>query len=1084
MKVKLTPRDIRSLCGQSAQRKGEALVRAGKVTVTLREMDDQREVYEASVRETGSLRLTVELRADGSVKADCACSLHFTHDQYCKHVAAALQQLLTIRERIDDPAEAEAPPQTAEEAGLVNRLLDAFRYEARPASGERARLETRRELAVEFVLAPYMEGSRSGLLGIELRVGEQTRYVVPDIRELLRRYERGEAYDFSRRFTYDPARHCFGIAADAVLRQLLEVRASERLQREAAGALYTGELDDPRTMPLPPAVWPALAARLGDSGTARLRSGARTVPLQWAEALPLRFVFEQTAAGVYRLAAEGIADMIILEAYSLTIAADRLVALPDEGCRRLAEVQTVMRGEAGGEQLRVPAPQLAPFMERVVPGLMQLGEVRIDSSIADRVLQTKLAARVYLDRVRDRLLAGLEFQYGDIVINPLEDREERRGESRILIREGERETHILALMEGAGFARTESGYIMQDEEREFAFLYEIVPLLEREARIYATSAVKERLFVEHPPPRIEVSREERTPWLAFRFRIDDIPEAEIRELTRSLVLKRKYHRLPTGALMPLQTEEMQRIARVLAETGMALPELTQPSFRLPLTRGLRLLASTEEETLRPAAAVRQLLEHLRHPEHLEAAVPESLAPVLRDYQVEGYRWFKTLARYGLGGILADDMGLGKTLQSIAYLVSVLSEIRESGRPALIVAPASLLYNWLSELRRFAPELRAAVVDGSRAERHAKLEASDHDALIVSYPLLRRDIGLYTELAFHTLILDEAQMIKNDSTQSARAVKSLAAMHRFALTGTPIENRLTELWSIMDAVLPGFFPDRQAFGELEPAIVARLARPFLLRRMKREVLAELPEKIETVLVSELLPEQRKQYAALLAQLRYETLKHLDEDDFAKSRIRILAGLTRLRQLCCHPALFLEDYAGGSAKFEQLLEVIEECGRAGRRLLVFSQFTEMLGLIGRELGYRGVPYFYLDGSTPPIERVELCERYNAGERDLFLISLKAGGTGLNLTGADTVVLYDLWWNPAVERQAEDRAHRMGQKRVVQVIRLITHGTIEEKMYELQQKKQALFDEMTTPETGGEAGLTEEDLLQLLDVPQTAR
>ncbi|BFH68241.1 hypothetical protein J27TS7_30900 [Paenibacillus dendritiformis] len=439
---------------------------------------------------------------------------------------------------------------------------------------------------------------------------------------------------------------------------------------------------------------------------------------------------------------------------------------------------------------------------------------------------------------------------------------------------------------------------------------------------------------------------------------------------------------------------------------------------------------------------------------------------------------KTLAHYRFGGILADEMGLGKTIQSIAFVLSALPEIREAGMPALIVSPASLMYNWRNELNRFAPELRVAMADGTKEERSRLVrDASRSDVIITSYPLLRQDIGQMAGTMFHTLILDEAQAFKNYATLTAQAVKAIQARHRFALTGTPVENRLEELWSICDVIYPGLFPGRREFNELSREAVARRVRPFLLRRMKSDVLKELPEKIESLQASQLLPEQKKLYVAYLAELRQETVKHLSTGGFRKNRIKILAGLTRLRQICCHPALFVEGYDGSSAKFEQLLDMIAECRSTGRRMLVFSQFTEMLGLIARELGKQGVPHFYLDGQTPARERVELCARFNRGERDLFLLSLKAGGTGLNLTGADTIILYDLWWNPAVEQQAADRAHRIGQKNVVQVIRLVTQGTIEEKMHELQQKKMNLIQEVLEPTQEGLSAITEEEIRELL-------
>jgi len=350
-------------------------------------------------------------------------------------------------------------------------------------------------------------------------------------------------------------------------------------------------------------------------------------------------------------------------------------------------------------------------------------------------------------------------------------------------------------------------------------------------------------------------------------------------------------------------------------------------------------------------------------------------------------------------------------------------------------------------------------------------------IITSYPLLRRDIKWYEKQTFHSVFFDEAQAFKNPVTQTARAVKRIKADYRFALTGTPVENSPEELWSIFHVVFPELFKGLKEFSNLTRKKIARRVRPFLLRRMKEDVASELPEKLEFVETAELFPEQKKLYAAYLAKLREDTLKHLDRDTIRKNRIKILAGLTRLRQICCHPALFVDGYKGRSTKLEMLLRIIEESKLSGRRVLIFSQFTKMLELIGRNLAMKGLPFFYLDGGTPSEERLEICNRFNEGERDFFLISLKAGGTGLNLTGADTVILYDIWWNPAVEEQAADRAHRIGQKNVVQVIKLITRGTIEEKISELQDKKKHLIDEIIKSDERETSALTEEDILEIL-------
>ena len=344
---------------------------------------------------------------------------------------------------------------------------------------------------------------------------------------------------------------------------------------------------------------------------------------------------------------------------------------------------------------------------------------------------------------------------------------------------------------------------------------------------------------------------------------------------------------------------------------------------------------------------RQLIETLHNPGSLNFKVPDSLDPILREYQKQGFQWLKTLAYYGFGGILADSMGLGKTIQSIAFIVSELDESRKNKLPILIVCPSSLLYNWLSEIGKFAPEVRSLVIEGHREERSKLQEKSTgYDVIITSYPLLRKDIKWFTSQSYATIFFDEAQAFKNPLTQTARAVKMLQANYRFALTGTPVENSLEELWSIFHVVFPELFQGLKEYSNLTRENVARRIRPFLLRRLKEEVLSELPEKIESIERSELNSEQKKLYAAYLAKLRHDTLKHLDKDTIRKNRIKILAGLTRLRQICCHPGLFVDGYNGSSAKFEQLMEIIEEAKLSGRRVLIFSQFTKMLGLIGRE------------------------------------------------------------------------------------------------------------------------------------------
>lgn len=1108
MSVQLSERVIKLLCGDTFYERGEAYYKDGKVT--LADQGPEASSFKAIVMGNHRYEVTIDIDLDGDVEAECSCLAFSTYDKYCQHVAAALLQIHHFQNEYDKPAriypsllhpedrpyydddEAETTHlrnRYAAQAGLeaadtrlANGMLGLFSHRPIRTSGSRSLLDMRTTLEVEISVKLFPYGFRKHMFGIELKVGPKRLYIVQQIREFLEKVDRREPYVFSKHFTYDPAVHSFQQENDAVLARLIQIYRNEKIFRESLSRsiLREAPASGDRMLLVPPSSWDKTLPLLTAAPTVQLLYNNQTFHgiERSDEALPLHFAFDQATSDGYQLDIQGLDQIIIMEDYELVITNGKLIELKPESCTRLMEMKQLL-GTSRKPKIHIAPAQMEPFMERVIPGLMKLGSVGIAESISDRVLQTQLKAKLYLDRVRDRLVAGLEFQYGDIIINPLEGSEKSRGTDRILMRDGEQERLILELMELVPFAKTEGGYFMEDEDSEFEFLHHIIPRLEKLLTVYATSAVKVRIVTKHAAPKVTINVDERTDWLEFKFDMDGIPESEIRNLLKSLEVQRKYHRLPNGSLLPLDGAEFQEIIHFLNEVGLRQSDIQGTEFRIPTARGLHLIGSHENgNAVRLGKSFRRLLENMRNPDNLDFPVPDNLANVLRDYQQYGYQWMKTLAHYHFGGILADDMGLGKTVQAIAFVVSVLPEIRRREQPALIVAPASLAYNWLNELKKFAPEVRAVIADGTKSERSGVLTGdSSADVIITSYPLLRKDIKDYMKQSFHTLILDEAQYFKNHTTQTAQAVKAIDAGYRFALTGTPVENTLEELWSIFGAVFPALFPSKQAFNELSREAVAKRVRPFLLRRLKSDVLKELPDKIESIQASELLPEQKQLYVGFLAKLQQETVKHLNDESFQQNRIRILAGITRLRQLCCHPALFVEDYRGSSAKFEQLLEIIEECQSAGKRLLIFSQFTEMLGLIARELGYRGITHFYLDGQTKASERVELCNRFNDGERDLFLLSLKAGGTGLNLTGADTVILYDLWWNPAVEQQAADRAHRIGQKNVVQVIRLVTQGTVEDKMYELQQKKMNLIDEVIQPGQEALSSLSEKDIREIL-------
>lgn len=1061
MNITLNQKLIKEMCGTVSFKRGDYFYQTNKVTFE-QYLPDR---CQAMVTGEEDFHVTVETGANHEILTNCSCPKLASFTKDCQHIAAVLIAIHEHQQKGTIPMVSNSTNHN-----LTEGLLTLFTDQPVRSSGHQLHFEKRNVLDIEFTCIPVDVGKGRYLFAIEMNLAS---IPVENIRMFLERVSAGQTYSLSSSFTFDPSLHCFQKETDAVLQQLIRVLRDERVYVDKVS-----DTDQHQMLLIPSSSWERLSLLLQKTPRVKLQYEGQTFAgLHISEeSLPLQFDFTKADEKGFQLKVKNLNRMIFLDAYHTVLYEGQIKQLENQDYKRLSDLKKMLDA-SGTNQIPIPQEQISFFLEKVAPGLKKLGKVTIAEIITKQLMNTPLVAKLYLDRVKNRLLAGLEFHYENLIINPLENRDLPAGS--LVIRDVEQEDEILQLMEDSSFAMTDGGYFLHNEELEYEFLTYMVPKLQKFVRIYATTAVRNRISRGNFHPLVRVRfKKERTNWLEFKFEMDGIPEKQIREVLAALEEKRKYYRLPNGSLLSLQTKEFDEIQRFLHSPLIQNKDLTN-GLDLPIEQSIQLLDTVEvSDTFKLEESFRQFLDHLTNPGKLEFEVPRSLDSTLKDYQKQGFKWMKTLAYYGFGGILADDMGLGKTIQSISFIVSVLPEISKHKQPVLVVCPSSLTYNWLSEIRKFAPQLKAVVIDGTKDERSKLLkEGKDVNVMIISYPLLRREISWFEKQFFHTVFFDEAQFFKNPLTQTARAVKKLQANHRFALTGTPVENSVEELWSIFHVVFPELFLGLKEYSKLSRKNIARRIRPFLLRRLKEDVLAELPEKMESLESVELFPEQKKLYAAYLAKLRHDTLKHLDKDTIRKNRIRILAGLTRLRQICCHPGLFVDGYKGNSAKFEQLLQIIEESKLSGRRVLIFSQFTKMLDLIGRALTAKAMPFFYLDGHTPSEERVEICERFNRGERDLFLISLKAGGTGLNLMSADTVILYDTWWNPAVEEQAADRAHRMGQKNVVQVIKLVARGTIEEKMNELQDKKRHLIEEIINSDEKVMSTLTEEDIREIL-------
>ena len=576
------------------------------------------------------------------------------------------------------------------------------------------------------------------------------------------------------------------------------------------------------------------------------------------------------------------------------------------------------------------------------------------------------------------------------------------------------------------------------------FFQEVLPAFAALGELKISESLQDLYQVQKPQVHIS----SKGSLLEIQFDFQDIDQEEIDRAMKALVEKQDYY-ISSSNQVYYFDDQTKRIRQDLEELG--IENLQDGAFRARKSLAYTLShLFKDQDQISFTEEFRNLAHDLTHPEDFPMK-ELNIQAELRDYQKKGIQWLQMLHHYGFGGILADDMGLGKTLQTIAFLSSQV----QADTSVLILAPSGLIYNWADEFQKFAPDLDVAVVHGLKSHRESIL-AENHQIYVTSYATFRQDSDIYRDLSFDFLFLDEAQVMKNAQTKIAQSLRQFVVPSVFALSGTPIENHLGELWSIFQIVLPGLLPTKKDFMKLPAERVAQFIKPFVMRRKKEDVLTELPDLIEVVYKNELDDQQKAIYLAQLQQMQ-EHLGQVSDLEFQRNRVEILTGLMRLRQICDTPALFMEDYQGESGKLDSLRYLLTQIAEGGHRVLIFSQFRGMLDRIEQELPELGLTSFKITGSTPSQERQEMTKAFNQGERDVFLISLKAGGVGLNLTGADTVILVDLWWNPAVESQAIGRAHRMGQEQAVEVYRLVTRGTIEEKIQELQEKKKNLVSEI---------------------------
>lgn len=1035
--------------------------------------------YSSSVDLDGDMQRILDYR--------CTCPAYLNYDGMCKHCAALLLDFA------HDPSayQGYAAGLSARTTPLIQDLMRRTRniVEAVEFRGE---VELVPELLLEY-----------GAWSLRLSIASpEATYVVKDIDALVEAVRERKMLVYGKKLAFVHDRDAFTPSARRLI-AALELVLDEHSQRTFRYGASSGKrelsLDEAELVRLLDSMDASSVVVATSEGR---RQGRASAPIEEADPpLKVRIV--------------GEADGFLLVADTpgeFAVAGERAYVYAEETfyqtSRRFASAAPVVREifEASGERLFVARDDMPLFCATVLPVLEEAASVSVPVEVS---AMRPVPARIeyYFDRAADRIEASVQAVYGS---------------RRFVLGQADASVRAKASEEGTDLADEADGtaapvrderleeraleaawrylspaftLIFDDEEAVMRLLYGGLAQLRGLGEVFTTPAF-DRLLVD-AKPRWNYGISLAGDLIQLDVSSEDLEAGELAEVLASYQAKKRFHRLRSGAFLSLEQAELARLATLVDDLDLTAADLADDKLELPTYRAFYL--DREFSEAKRDKRFSDYVEAFRTIEQSAYEPPERLRAIMRPYQVEGFRWLSALCDLGFGGVLADEMGLGKSLQTIALLAARRDEAREIG-PSLIVCPASLVYNWLAEFASFAPDMRVRAVVGSKRERAAVRAEEGVEVFVTSYDIARLDVAAFSERRCFFQVLDEAQYIKNHATLTARAIKRIPSAHRFALTGTPMENRLSEIWSIFDFLMPGFLGSYARFRErFELGIVGgdeglahrlrSLVGPFILRRLKRDVLPELPEKVETVVRVPLTGEQRKLYWAHEQSLRdrlnvqkkrtgSRANKRGQLPRAELSRVEVLAELTRLRQIALDPSLVLEDYAGGAAKLDAIAELVEQAQAGDEKMLLFSQFTSFLSQVEDLLSREGVPYYKITGSTPKAKRLELVDAFNADDTPVFLVSLKAGGTGLNLTGATVVVHADPWWNAAAQDQATDRAHRIGQRSMVNVYKIIAADTIEERILALQEAKSDLADAIVSAtDATSLASLTSEELYDLL-------
>ena len=1030
----------------------------------------------------------------------CSCSDFYQSEGLCCHCVAILLKYISRRH-----IQTSFPSKKQNRIGQT--LIESYIHQS---SGSHYPAEAS-ETKVLIELEPILH-NQYHKLSVDFKIGTSKKYVIKDLLEFARLIHQGELFQYGKNLKFFHEPEAFTTESRNMLAFIMQrIEEYEYHFHCVQDSTYRFQtMKALRYLPLSPtAVDMFLNMMIGHTLLFDLDDHIR--PIYVTDGDPeLTLELKAEDSDTYHLTIE---DCLILSgARTFWILKDKILYRCSEAFKKDMQPYLTELNRQKVREITLSEKQLRPFYGSVLKHLEAHTDFHTEGVDLTDYEPPEAHFSIYLDNPAENIISCTAYARYDeetfSLATPISCEDGFRDasmENRIL-------TAIQTYFQPAAISGNEDSpvadadfIISHDDQAAFLFLEQGLPHFYELAEVFISSNMKRIRILSAPRTAVGVSVSNGL--LEIDIHSDSLPYEELAGILNSYRRRQKYYKLKSGEFLKLENNSLSVLSELadglrLSEQAIRGGRISVPLYRASYIDAVLTSHNSDIQSHRDRY-FKSLIRDMKSVADSDYEVPDAMKPILRDYQKTGYRWLCTIAQLGFGGILADDMGLGKTLQIITLLeharleaisktVDLTDTASHTACPppvSLIVCPSSLVYNWDSEIEHFAPNLKTLLITGTAQERQELLtHYADYDVLITSYDMLKRDIARYDNLHFHYQIIDEAQYIKNHRTQAARSVCSIHSVTRFALTGTPIENRLSELWSIFEYLMPGFlYPYAYFRSELEQPIVEnkdqiaatrlqQLVRPFIMRRLKTDVLKELPDKLEHAVYAQMTDEQNKLYTANTLKLQKD-LEQQSDSMFKTSKIQILAELTKLRQLCCDPSLIYQNYHGGSAKLDTCIQLIENAMAGGHKILLFSQFTSMLDVIERRLKAERILYYRLDGSTKSEQRTRLVNAFNENKIPVFLISLKAGGTGLNLTGADIVIHYDPWWNAAAQNQATDRAHRIGQTHTVTVYKLIARHTIEEKILELQENKKTLSDQILSEKGVTASQLTKEELLQIL-------